>query len=64
MKEYNSLGVSFSVMAQKDSARQKELILEMIDSIDGSIQNDWDGTIYENKDDAKKYILEYGKQSK
>jgi hypothetical protein len=63
MKEYNSLGVSFSVMAQEDTPRQKELILEMIDSIKGTITNDWTGENMTKKQ-AKKYILEYGKKQK
>jgi hypothetical protein len=62
MKKYNALGVCMSVMAQKDTPEQKQLICDMIDSFDGKIENDWDGTIYTNKEDAKKYILEYGKK--
>jgi len=37
MKKYNSLGVCFSVMAQKDTQEQKDLICQMIDSFDGRI---------------------------
>lgn len=59
-KEYVSLGASLSAMAQKDSARQKELICVMIDEINGPIENDWTGETYSNKEDAKKYVLEYG----
>jgi hypothetical protein len=61
LKEYHSLGSSFSAMAQKDAPRQKEIILELIDECNGTIQNDWNGEIY-TKDEAKKYILEYGKK--
>lgn len=32
----------------------------MIDSFDGTITNDWSGEVYETKETAKKYILEYG----
>lgn len=62
MKEYCEIGSSYSAMYQKDTPRQKEIILEMIDSINGPIQNDWTGEVYETKDAAKKYILEYGKE--
>jgi len=60
LREYSKLGVSMSVMAQKDTQRQKELICEIIDKVNGNIQNDWTGEWYKTKEDAKKYILEYG----
>lgn len=59
--EYLDEGRSVSAMAQKDSQRQKEIILEMIDECDGSIQNDWDGKFY-TKQQAKDYINEYGEK--
>lgn len=58
-KEYNSLGESMSAMAQKDTPRQKELILIMIDKVNGPISNDWTGEDYVDREQAKKYILEY-----
>lgn len=61
LKEYGEIGMSMSAAMQNDTERQKELICIMIDKVNGYIQNDWDGTIYENKEDAKKYILEYSK---
>lgn len=61
LKEYHSIGSSYSAMMQKDTPRQKEIILELIDECNGEIQNDWDGDIYA-KEQAKKYILEYGKK--
>lgn len=62
LREYHELGSSFSAMAQRDTPRQKEIILELIDECNGEIQNDWSGEIY-TKEQAKKYILEY-RQSK
>jgi hypothetical protein len=56
--EYLKHGRSMSAMAQKDDPRQKEIILEMIDECDGSIQNDWDGNHY-TKQQAKDYITGY-----
>lgn len=60
LKEYHELGSSLSAMAQRDTPRQKQIILELIDACNGQIQNDWSGEIY-TKDQAKQYILEYGK---
>jgi len=60
LQEYSSLGMSWGAMTQKDTVRQKELICIMIDKVNGYVQNDWSGEIYEDKDDAKKYVLEYG----
>jgi hypothetical protein len=61
LKEYHSLGCSMSAMLQKDTVRQKELILTMIDTVNGPISNDWDGEDY-SKEQAKEYILNYGKK--
>lgn len=60
LKEYSELGQSASVMLQKDTSRQKELICLMIDKVNGSVQNDWSGEIYEDREAAKRYIMEYG----
>jgi hypothetical protein len=60
LKEYRKIGASVSAMAQRDTPRQTELICIMIDKVNGEIQNDWTGEVYENREDAKKYIMEYG----
>jgi hypothetical protein len=60
-KEYCDIGSTWSAMMQKNTPRQKEIILELIDVCD-VIENDWDGITYENKQDAKDYILNYGKK--
>jgi hypothetical protein len=60
LQEYGKLGMCLSAMAQKDNERQKELLCIMIDKVNGDVQNDWSGEIYENKEDAKKYVMEYG----
>jgi hypothetical protein len=59
-EEYEQIGSSASAMMQKDTPRQKELLFIMIDKIKGDVVNDWSGEVYENREDAKKYILEYG----
>lgn len=63
LKEYGEIGRSMGgVMTQKDTDRQKELICIMIDKVNGEVQNDWTGEIYETAEEAKKYIMEYGKK--
>lgn len=61
LKEYSEIGSCISVMMQEDTDRQKELICIMIDEVNGPISNDWSGEVYDNKEDAKKYVMEYGK---
>lgn len=56
--EYISLGRSMGAMSQKDTERQRDIILEMVDECDGSIQSDWSGE-YFTKKAAKSYILDY-----
>ena len=59
--EYNKIGESFSAMMQKDTPRQKELICIMIDKVNGPVSSDWTGEDWtDNRDAAKKYVMEYG----
>lgn len=62
-KEYSDIGMSWGCMQQQDTPRQKEIICELIDLCDDpkGIYLDWDG-VYVTKDEAKKYVLEYGKE--
>lgn len=60
-KKYCDLGMSESTMTQNDTDEQKDLICQIIDRIDCEhIHNDWEGTEM-TKDEAKKYVMEYGK---
>lgn len=59
LQQWFDAGVSMSAMLHKDTDAQKELILQMIDECQGSIQNDWSGEYY-TKEQAKKYIMTYG----
>lgn len=59
--EWIKLGVSWSAMMHRDTPKQKKILCDVIDNIDGKIQNDWDGKFYTKKQ-AKKYILEYGNE--
>lgn len=62
LQEYDKIGSSMSAMMQDDTPRQKELICTMIEKVNGEVQNDWSGEVYVNKEDAKKYVMEYGKE--
>ncbi len=65
LKEYNEIGSSFSAMMQDDTPRQKELLCIMIDKVNGSVTLDWDGIDCTNdRAQAKKYVIEYGKERK
>lgn len=57
---YANFGMSLGAMTQNDGAEQKEALCDLIDAIDGEIQNDWTGKLM-TKDEAKAYVREYGK---
>lgn len=62
-KRYVELGCEYGAMQQRDTDEQKELICQMIDECDGeTIYLDWDGKDV-SKEEAKKYVREYGKKS-
>jgi hypothetical protein len=52
-------GMSASCALDHPDASRRELLCELIDTIDGEIWNDWDGRVM-TKEDAKKYVREYG----
>ena len=58
LKRYHEQPVSFGAAQQRDTPEQKQAICDLIDAIDGEIQNDWTGEML-TKDEAKKYVLEY-----
>jgi len=60
LERYCEIGSSFSAMAQHDTPEQKEIICKLIDLVPGEIYLDWDDK-YVSKDEAKKYVMEYGK---
>ncbi len=60
VNRYFALGVSMSAAMQHDTTEQKQLILELIDSVDGEITNDWSGEKM-TKEEARAYVLDYGK---
>lgn len=58
MQRYFSDGVPVSAMGDHPDDARKAILCELIDQIDGEIQNDWTGKMM-SKDEAKKYVLEY-----
>lgn len=61
LREYFKIGACMSCAMQKDTPRQKEIVLELIDLMPGKIYLDWDGK-YVTKEQAKKYVMEYGNE--
>ena len=59
LQKYADIGMAMGAMQQQDTPEQKRLICDIIDAVDGQIQNDWTGKIM-TKDEAKKYVIEYG----
>lgn len=60
MDEYVEIGASMSAMMQKDTPRQKELICIMIDEVNGPVSSGWTGEDWsDNREAAKKYVMEY-----
>ena len=51
-----------SAMADKPTQDRREILCELIDQFDGEIWNDWDG-VKMSKEDAKKYVREYGQKA-
>ena len=61
VEEYYKIGSCMSAMMQKDTDRQKELLCIMIDKVNGEVSSDWTGEDWTNdRDAAKKYVMEYG----
>lgn len=59
LQAYHAEPTSMSAMMQRDTNAQKQAVLDLIEAIDGTITNDWDGATY-TKDEARKYVTEYG----
>ena len=59
-RRYCEIGSSASAMMQYDTPEQKVLICQMIDECNAeTIHLAWDGKDV-SKDEAKKYVMEYG----
>lgn len=62
MERYFADGIPLSAMADKPTPERTEILCELIDQFDGEIWNDWDG-VKMSKEDAKKYVRDYGKKA-
>jgi hypothetical protein len=60
MKRYEDLGMSMGAAQQEDTPEHKAIICELIDAIDGEIENDWTGKPM-TKDEAKEYVMNFGR---
>ncbi len=58
LRRWSEGGVSAGAMTHHDSDEQKQAIYDLIDAVDGEIQNDWTGETY-TKEQAKEYIRDY-----
>jgi len=59
MERYFADGVPMSCATDHPDKERQTVLCELIDQLDGEIRNDWSGEIM-SKDEAKKYVLEYG----
>lgn len=62
MERFFADGVCMSAAMDKPDDARRAILCELIDQLDGEIQNDWSGEML-SKDEAKKYVLEYGRQA-
>jgi hypothetical protein len=60
LKEYYKEGVPMSAMMDHPTEDRIEILCRLIDNIDGTIYNDWEGTEM-TKDEAKDYVRNYRK---
>lgn len=62
LKKWAAIGYSHSAMTQNDTPEQKQLICDLIDKANiETVYLDWDN-IDVSKEDAKKYVMNYGKK--
>lgn len=60
LDKLHELGMCMSAAMQDRTPAHKEALCELIDAVDGEIQNDWTGETL-TKDQAKEYVLNYRK---
>lgn len=63
LNQWADLGVSMSAALHRDTPEQKRLICELIDVGDfETVYLDWEGKEV-SKEEAKEYVMNYGKES-
>jgi len=55
-------GMCMSAAMDHPDGDRRAILCELIDQLDGEIQNDWSGEKM-TKDEAKKYVSEYGRKA-
>jgi len=60
INRYRDGGYAMGAAQQRDTPEQKQALCDLIDAIDGPIINDWTGDKL-TKEQAKAYVMEYGK---
>lgn len=58
LQEYMQ-GSSIECIYGRPDEERKKLLCKIIDSLNGEIENDWEGEMM-TKEEAKKYVMEYG----
>lgn len=61
MQRFFADGICMSAAMDKPDDDRKAILCELIDQLDGEIQNDWTGEMM-SKDAAKAYVMDYGKK--
>lgn len=61
LQKYMDIGASMSCMAQQDTQEQRQILIDLVSLPNAKIYLDWDGE-YVTKDEAIKYLTEYGKE--
>lgn len=64
LKHYHECApVMMGAAQQRDTPEQKQAICDLIDALDAeTVYLDWDG-VHVSKDEAKKYVMEYGQRA-
>ena len=57
VRRYFADGMSMSCAMERPDEARKAILCELIDQLDGEIQNDWSGEMM-SKDEAKRYVKE------
>jgi hypothetical protein len=57
-KRYHAEPVSLGVMSQRDTEAQTDALCDLIDAVNGPIENDWSGETM-TKEEAKEYVRGY-----
>jgi hypothetical protein len=60
LRRYFADGVPMSCALDHPGEDRNRILFELIDQFEGKIYLDWDGK-YVTKDEAKKYVAEYGR---